>query len=137
MPLTRYYGIVLLADIGAARPHRAALVSLGKSVRVQSVKFPLHIQKLGGLRSRRKGARHFARWRGAGASAGETAAVSLLDLTGRFYFGGAFVLGVLYLAACFAFAKRRDAVGARRLMFTSLLYLPATLAVMLVDRLVF
>lgn len=62
---------------------------------------------------------------------------SLLGLTGRFYFGGAFILGVLYLAAAFAFARRRDTVGARRLMFTSLLYLPATLAVMLVDRLVF
>lgn len=62
---------------------------------------------------------------------------SLLGVTGRVYFGGAFVLGVLYLLACFAFARKRDTAGARRLMFTSLLYLPATLVVMLLDRFVF
>jgi protoheme IX farnesyltransferase len=61
---------------------------------------------------------------------------SLLGLAGRVYFGGAFVLGLLYLGAALAFAQRRDTAGARRLMFSSLLYLPAILLALLVDRLV-
>ncbi len=60
---------------------------------------------------------------------------SLLGLTGRIYFGGALALGVAYLGFCLAFAGRRSTGGARRLMFASLLYLPAVLIAMLLDRL--
>jgi protoheme IX farnesyltransferase len=60
---------------------------------------------------------------------------SLLGLTGRIYFGGALALGVAYLGFCLAFASRRSTGGARRLMFASLLYLPAVLIAMLLDRL--
>jgi protoheme IX farnesyltransferase len=60
---------------------------------------------------------------------------SLLGLTGHLYFGGALALGLAYLAACVAFARRRTNPGARRMMFASLLYLPAILVVMLADRL--
>jgi protoheme IX farnesyltransferase len=60
---------------------------------------------------------------------------SLLGLAGRLYFGGALALGLGYLGFCLAFAHRRSTPGARRLMLASLLYLPAVLAVLLLDRL--
>jgi heme o synthase len=60
---------------------------------------------------------------------------SLLGLTGRLYFAGALVLGLAYLGFCLAFARRRSTAAARRLMFASLLYLPALLLVMLAERL--
>jgi heme o synthase len=60
---------------------------------------------------------------------------SLLGLTGRLYFGGALALGVGYLGFCLAFAHRRSTAAARRLMLSSLLYLPAILLAMLADRL--
>lgn len=59
---------------------------------------------------------------------------SLLGLAGPIYFAGALAAGIAYLAFCLGFAYRRSAAGARRLMFASLLYLPAVLAVMLLDR---
>lgn len=61
---------------------------------------------------------------------------SLLGLTGSLYFGGALALGVAYLGFCMAFARRRSTAAARRLMFASLVYLPALLLVMLAERLV-
>jgi protoheme IX farnesyltransferase len=60
---------------------------------------------------------------------------SLLGLAGRLYFGGALALGLAYLGFCLGFARRRSNPGARRLMLASLLYLPAVLAVLLLDRL--
>jgi len=60
---------------------------------------------------------------------------SLLGLAGHLYFAGALLSGIAYLGFCLAFARRRSTAGARRLMFASLLYLPAVLAVMLLDRL--
>ncbi|HVT59091.1 MAG TPA: heme o synthase [Thermoanaerobaculia bacterium] len=59
---------------------------------------------------------------------------SLLRLTGSLYFAGALVLGIAYLGFCLGFAHRRSTPAARRLMFASLLYLPAVLLVMLLDR---
>jgi heme o synthase len=61
---------------------------------------------------------------------------SALGLTGAVYAGGAFLLGTAYLAASIAFGFRPDRSSARRLLLTSVLYLPALLIVMLVDRLV-
>jgi protoheme IX farnesyltransferase len=60
---------------------------------------------------------------------------SLLGVAGRLYFIGALALGLAYLGFCLGFARRRSTPGARRLMFASLLYLPAVLAVLLLDRL--
>jgi len=60
---------------------------------------------------------------------------SLLGLAGGLYFGGALTLGLAYLGCALAFARRRSTPGARRLMLASLLYLPAVLAVLLLDRL--
>jgi protoheme IX farnesyltransferase len=59
---------------------------------------------------------------------------SLLGLAGVVYFAGALVLGLAYLGFCLAFAHRRGTSAARRLMFASLLYLPAVLIAMLLDR---
>jgi protoheme IX farnesyltransferase len=59
---------------------------------------------------------------------------SLMGLSGVVYFAGALALGLAYLGFCLAFALRRSNPSARRLMFASLLYLPAVLLAMLLDR---
>jgi protoheme IX farnesyltransferase len=59
---------------------------------------------------------------------------SLLGLMGTVYFFGAFAFGLAYLGFAFAFAEARSNPGARRLMLASLLYFPALLLVMLLDR---
>jgi len=61
---------------------------------------------------------------------------SLLGVAGRLYFGGALALGLAYFGFCLAFARRRSSPAARRQMLASLLYLPAVLAVLMLDRLV-
>lgn len=61
---------------------------------------------------------------------------SALGLMGAVYFGGALLLGLAYLAFSFGFARTRSTSGARWLMLASILYLPAVLLVMLLDRLV-
>jgi protoheme IX farnesyltransferase len=57
---------------------------------------------------------------------------SVLGLMGTVYFVGA--LGLVYLGFGFGFARTRSTSGARRLMLASILYLPAVLLVMLLDR---
>lgn len=59
---------------------------------------------------------------------------SLLGLMGAVYFAGALLLGVAYLVACLYFASTRSTPGARWLMLVSILYFPALLLVMLLDR---
>lgn len=61
---------------------------------------------------------------------------SALGLMGTLYFVGALVLGLVYLAFGLAFARTRTTPAARRLMFASILYFPAVLLVMLLDRVV-
>ena len=61
---------------------------------------------------------------------------SLLGLMGGVYFVGALILGLVYLAFGFNFARTRSLPGARWLMLASILYLPAVLLVMLLDRVV-
>jgi len=61
---------------------------------------------------------------------------SLLGLMGTVYFVGALAFGLTYLGFAFAFAQVRSNPGARRLMFASLLYFPALLLIMLLDRVV-
>lgn len=60
---------------------------------------------------------------------------SVLGLTGSFYLVGALAASLTYLAYCVAFALRPVDRVARKLMFVSILYLPAVLAVMVLDRL--
>jgi protoheme IX farnesyltransferase len=59
---------------------------------------------------------------------------SLLGLMGAVYFAGALLLGIAYLVACLYFAATRSTSGARWLMLVSILYFPALLLVMLLDR---
>jgi protoheme IX farnesyltransferase len=61
---------------------------------------------------------------------------SVLGLMGSLYFAGALVLGLVYLGFGLAFARSRSTSGARWLMLASILYFPAVLLVMLLDRLV-
>jgi protoheme IX farnesyltransferase len=61
---------------------------------------------------------------------------ALLGLMGGIYFGGALVLGLVFLGFSVGFARNRTTSGARWLMLASLLYLPAILLVMLIDRVV-
>jgi protoheme IX farnesyltransferase len=61
---------------------------------------------------------------------------SLLGLMGTLYFVGALAFGLIYLGFSFGFAAVRSNPGARRLMLASLLYFPALLLIMLLDRVV-
>ncbi len=61
---------------------------------------------------------------------------SLLGLMGTVYFVGALAFGLIYLGFSFGFAASRSNPGARRLMLASLLYFPALLLIMLLDRVV-
>jgi heme o synthase len=61
---------------------------------------------------------------------------SALGLMGGVYFAGALVLGLVYLGFGLAFARDRSTARARALMFSSILYFPAVLLVMLLDRMV-
>jgi protoheme IX farnesyltransferase len=61
---------------------------------------------------------------------------SLLGLMGTVYFVGALAFGLVYLGFSFGFAALRSNPGARRLMLASLLYFPALLLIMLLDRVV-
>ena len=61
---------------------------------------------------------------------------SVLGLLGGFYFAGALVLGLVYLGFGIGFARSRSTSGARWLMLASILYFPAVLLVMLLDRVV-
>jgi protoheme IX farnesyltransferase len=61
---------------------------------------------------------------------------SLLGLMGTVYFVGALALGITYFGFGLGFARSRTTPGARWLMFASILYFPAVLLVMLLDRVV-
>lgn len=60
-----------------------------------------------------------------------------LKLLGPVYFWAALALGIAYLFAALRFGRDKSDASARRLMFASILYLPALLGVMLVDRILF
>jgi protoheme IX farnesyltransferase len=59
---------------------------------------------------------------------------TLLGLAGAVYFTVAFVLGVGFLASGISLAMESTPIGARRLLFASLIYLPVLLLVMALDR---
>jgi len=60
---------------------------------------------------------------------------SALGLTGSVYLGGAFALSTAYAAVSFWAGRRLDTARARRLFLFSLIYLPALLAFMMIDKL--
>lgn len=57
-----------------------------------------------------------------------------LGLTGGIYFAGALLLSLGFLYASWSFQRTRSNASARRLLLVSVVYLPAILAVMLLDR---
>jgi protoheme IX farnesyltransferase len=60
---------------------------------------------------------------------------SLIGLTGGLYFGASLLLGLALLAYCWTFARSLSQPAAKKLMMAaSVLYLPAILLMMLVDR---
>ena len=58
----------------------------------------------------------------------------LLGLAGMFYFMVALLIGFAFLAVAFRLAVYRSAEAARRLLFTSIVYLPVLLLVMALNR---
>jgi protoheme IX farnesyltransferase len=58
----------------------------------------------------------------------------VLGDAGRIYLPGALLLGLVFLATTLRFWRTRSAVDARRVVRASLVYLPAVLALLLVDR---
>jgi protoheme IX farnesyltransferase len=59
---------------------------------------------------------------------------ALLHFAGLTYFVVAIALGALMLSSAIQFASRPDAAGARRVLVASLIYLPALLLVMVLDK---
>jgi protoheme IX farnesyltransferase len=59
---------------------------------------------------------------------------TLVGLAGRVYFFAALALGVGFLGYGIAFARTRTAAAARQLLLASLLYLPALLIIMALDK---
>ncbi len=60
---------------------------------------------------------------------------TLLGAAGLLYFAGACVLGLVFVATTLAFQRVRSARHARRVLHASLVYLPALLALLLLDHL--
>jgi len=58
-----------------------------------------------------------------------------VGLAGPYYFAGALALGLFYLAHSVRFWSRTSDVSARRLMWASFVYLPAILALLLLNPL--
>ncbi|MFQ5350961.1 MAG: heme o synthase [Thermoanaerobaculia bacterium] len=58
-----------------------------------------------------------------------------LGLAGATYLFGALLLGLALLATCLGFLRRHSSRAARRLLLASVVYLPAVLAILVVDRL--
>jgi protoheme IX farnesyltransferase len=59
---------------------------------------------------------------------------AVLGLTGTTYFLGTLALGCFFLAVCVSFALSFSTSAARRVLLVSVLYLPAVLIVMVLDR---
>ena len=58
---------------------------------------------------------------------------ALSGLSGGVYVVGALLLGALYIAPAIAFARNESQATARRLLFASIIYLPALMALLFVD----
>jgi protoheme IX farnesyltransferase len=62
---------------------------------------------------------------------------TLIGLAGTVYFFGAIVLGLMFLGCGIALAISRSEASARLLLFASLVYLPAQLGLMALDKVPF
>jgi heme o synthase len=62
-------------------------------------------------------------------------APTLMGLAGKTYFGGALVLGLLFVALTVRFANTRSVREARQVFFGSIIYLPLIWILMIADRL--
>jgi protoheme IX farnesyltransferase len=60
---------------------------------------------------------------------------ALLGLAGLTYLFGALLLGLALLAVSLGFLRRHSGTAARRLLLASVVYLPAVLVILVVDRL--
>ncbi len=58
----------------------------------------------------------------------------LFRVAGPTYFVGALLIGSVFLAAAFAFARQLNALRARQLFFASIIYLPLLLGLMVFDK---
>lgn len=58
---------------------------------------------------------------------------TLIDMAGWLYFAGAFLLGIYVLIASFQFVARHTRKDARRLLYSTIVYLPALLLVIMAD----
>jgi heme o synthase len=58
----------------------------------------------------------------------------LFRVAGATYFAGALVIGLVFLAAAFAFARQLNVSRARQLFFASIIYLPLLLGLMVFDK---
>ena len=58
---------------------------------------------------------------------------TVIGMTGRFYFCGALLMGILVLAAALRFARNHNPPDARRLLKASVFYLPLLLLLILFD----
>jgi heme o synthase len=61
-------------------------------------------------------------------------APTLVGMSGTVYFTGALIITLLFLGVSMRFAMTRAVRDARRLFFTSIIYLPLLWALMIVDR---
>ncbi|HZR16282.1 MAG TPA: heme o synthase [Verrucomicrobiae bacterium] len=59
---------------------------------------------------------------------------SMMNLTGRYYFFGAAILGLIFLWSAIQFSRQLTLGKARQLFFVSILYLPLLLALMVLDK---
>jgi len=58
----------------------------------------------------------------------------LFRVAGPTYFVGALLIGLVFLAAAFAFARHLNVSRARQLFFASIIYLPLLLGLMVFDK---
>lgn len=59
---------------------------------------------------------------------------SLLRLTGPVYFAGALILGILFAVQALKTSSTRTNASAKQLLFASIIYLPALLALLVIDK---
>jgi len=59
----------------------------------------------------------------------------LFKLTGPLYLAGALLLGLAFLWCAIQFSRQLTVKRARQLFYASILYLPALLAIMVLDKL--
>ena len=59
---------------------------------------------------------------------------AVLGFSGAAYFAGAVIFGLGFLWFSFEFGRARSAQAARRVLLASVLYLPAVLLLMVIDR---